>query len=48
MSSATKIFLSNGTSRKYFWQVAGAAPLGTTSHLEGTHWVKPLLLNKLE
>ena len=36
MSSATKIILSGGAQAKnIFWQVAGSATLGTTSHFEG-------------
>lgn len=37
MSSAVKITLAGGAQAKnIFWQVAGAATLGTTSHFEGT------------
>ena len=37
MSSAVKIILSGGAqSQNIFWQVAGQATLGTTSHFEGT------------
>ena len=37
MSSAVKIILSGGAQAKnVFWQVAGQATLGTTSHFEGT------------
>ena len=37
MSSAVKILLSGGAQAKnIFWQVAGQATLGTTSHFEGT------------
>jgi hypothetical protein len=37
MSSAVKITLSGGAQAKnIFWQVAGQATLGTTSHFEGT------------
>lgn len=37
LASATQIILSGGASAKnIFWQVAGAATLGTTSHFEGT------------
>ena len=36
MSSATNITLSGGAQAKnIFWQVAGQATLGTTSHFEG-------------
>jgi hypothetical protein len=36
VASAAKIILSGGAQAKYiFWQVAGAATLGTTSHFEG-------------
>jgi hypothetical protein len=36
MSSATKMILSGGAQAKnIFWQVAGQATLGTTSHFEG-------------
>ncbi len=36
MSSAVKITLSGGAQPKnIFWQVAGQATLGTTSHFEG-------------
>jgi len=36
-SAATKVVLSGGAvARKIFWQVAGQATLGTTSHFEGT------------
>ncbi|HMI61232.1 MAG TPA: ice-binding family protein [Puia sp.] len=37
ISSAVKVILSGGAQAKnIFWQVAGQATLGTTSHLEGT------------
>jgi len=37
LSAATKVILSGGASaRNIFWQVAGRATLGTTSHFEGT------------
>ena len=37
MSSAVKITLSGGAQAKnIFWQIAGEATLGTTSHFEGT------------
>lgn len=37
MSSAVKIILSGGAQAKnIFWQIAGQATLGTTSHFEGT------------
>jgi hypothetical protein len=37
MSSAVRITLAGGAQAKnIFWQVAGAATLGTTSHFEGT------------
>ena len=37
MSSAVRIILKGGAQAKnIFWQVAGAATLGTTSHFEGT------------
>jgi hypothetical protein len=37
MSSAVKINLSGGAqATNIFWQIAGQATLGTTSHIEGT------------
>jgi hypothetical protein len=37
MSSAVKITLSGGAQASHiFWQIAGEATLGTTSHFEGT------------
>ncbi len=36
MSSATSVLLTGGASAKnVFWEVAGAADLGTTAHFEG-------------
>jgi hypothetical protein len=49
MSSVARINLAGGAeSRKHFWQVGGAVTLGTLRCLEGTYWVKPPLLYKLE
>jgi len=37
MSDATSVFLAGGAaSKNVFWQVAGAADIGTTAHFEGT------------